>query len=478
MKELKVAMQDLGCIFEPESVAVSGVSPGNAGERYTDYLLKYGFKGNIYPLRPKGGEFRGLKICPSIKDVPGPVDLIICCIPAQHVPELLTDSATKGVKAAVLHTAGFSETGRREGRELEAEVVRVAQAKGIRIVGPNCMGIYRPKAGLAFAYEFPLESGRMALICQSGGNSNFLVRAAAERGIRFSKAVSYGNACDVNETDLMEYFIHDDETDLVAAYIEGVKDGPRFRDVLGRLGSVKPVVILKAGATPAGEKATASHTGALADSDAAWNAIFSQTGAIRVDSLDELVDMMVTLRFMPVPPRGKRIATMGVGGGVSVLATDECHNARFVMAPLDEAVKRDLTRNVTSDAGVMLGNPIDFPFWAMSEEQFRDALRTLLKWEGIDLFLFLAPLRQSEPPLAEYVPFVDYQLSNLIKAANECGKPTAVVINLLATGQSWLAAAGLQQKCYEAGLPTYQSAASALKAIGRLMRYHEFRRSS
>ena len=466
-------MRDLGFIFDPASVAVAGVAPGSAGERYTDYLLKYGFKGNIYPLRPKGGEFRGLKLYPGMKDVPGSVDLIICCIPAQHVPELLRDGAARGVKAAVLHTAGFSETGRQDGRELEAEVVRVAKANGIRIVGPNCMGIYRPKAGLAFAYEFPHESGRTALICQSGGNTNFLVRAAAERGIRFSKAVSYGNACDVNETDLMEYFIEDDETDIVAAYIEGVKDGPRFRDVLKRLSAVKSVVILKAGATPPGEKAAASHTGALAGSDAAWNAIFSQSGAIRVNSLDELVDMMVTFRFMTAPPAGKRIATMGVGGGVSVLATDECHNAGFVMAPLDEAVRRDLTRNVASDAGVMLGNPVDFPFWTMSDEQFRDAIETLLKWEGIDLFLFLAPLRQSEPPLAEYVPFVEYQLANLIKASSECGKPTGVVINLLATGQSWLAAAALQQKCYEAGLPTYHSTASALKAIGRLMKYRQ-----
>ena len=164
---------------------------------------------------------------------------------------------------------------------------------------------------------------------------------------------------------------------------------------------------------------------------------------------------------------------MGVGGGVSVLATDECHNAGFVMPPLDAAVKRDLTRDITSDAGLMLGNPIDFPFWAMGEEQFRDAMRTLLKWEGIDLFLFLAPLRQSEPELANYVPFVEYQLRNLFKVTAECDKPTAVVINFLATGESWLAAAGLQQKCYEAGLPTYHSTASALKAIGRLIRYYQ-----
>lgn len=459
-------------IFDPASVAVAGVSPGSAGERYIDYLLQYGFKGGIYPLRPKGGEFRGLKMYPSIKDIPGSVDQIICCIPAQHVPELLNDGVDKGAKAAVLHTAGFSETGRPEGRELEAEILRVARARGMRLIGPNCMGVYRPQAGLAFAYGLPRESGRVALICQSGGNSLFLVRAAAERGIRFSKAVSYGNACDVNETDLMEYFIQDGETDMVVAYIEGVKDGRRFREVLGRLAAIKPVAVLKAGTTAAGKKAAASHTGSLAGSDAAWSAIFSQTRAIRVDSLDELVDTMVTFRFMPEPPKGKRIATLGVGGGVSVLATDECHTAGFVMPPLDEAVKRELTRNVTSDAGIMLGNPIDFPFWTMGEEQYRDALRTLLKWEGIDLFLFLAPLRQSEPEMADYVPFAEYQLTNFIKVATECDKPTAVVINYLATGQSWLAAAGLQQKCYEAGLPTYHSTASALKAIGRLIRYH------
>jgi len=475
VKEWEEAMQDLRHVFDPKSVAVAGVSPGSAGERYTDYLLQYGFKGGIYPLRPKGGEFRGLKMYPSIKDVPGSVDQIICCIPAQHAPQLLNDGADKGARTAVLHTAGFSETGRQEGRELEAKILGVARARGMRLVGPNCMGVYRPQTGLAFAYGLPRESGRVGLICQSGGNSIFLVRAAAERGIRFSKAVSYGNACDVNETDLLEYFIQDNETDMVAAYIEGVKDGPRFREVLGRLSALKPVAVLKAGTTAAGKKAAASHTGSLAGSDAAWSAIFSQTRAIRVDSLDELVDMMVTFRFMPVPPRGKRIATMGVGGGVSVLATDECHTVGFVMPPLDEAVKRCLTRDITNDAGVMLGNPIDFPFWAMGEEQFRDAMRTLLKWEGIDLFLFLAPLRQSEPQLADFVPFVEYQLTNLIKAAAECDKPTAVVINFLATGQSWLAASGLQQKCYEAGLPTYHSTASALKAVGRLIRYRQTR---
>ena len=471
-------MQDLRPIFHPASVAVTGVSPGSAGERYADYLLNYGYKGHLYPLRPKGGEFRGLKIYPGIKDVPGPVDLAICCIPAQHLPGLIQDCADKGVKAAVVHTAGFSETGSAQGRGMEAEMVRVARTAGLRLIGPNCMGVYCPRSGLSFASEFPVESGRTALICQSGGNSNFLVRAAAERGVRFSKVVSYGNACDINEADLMEYFIQDGETDVIAAYIEGIGDGPRFRAVLGRLCAVKPVVILKAGATTAGERAAASHTAALAGSNAAWNALFSQTGAIRVDSLDELVDMMVTLRFLPLPPGGKRVAIMGVGGGMSVLATDECERAGFLMPPLDDKVKYSLRKLLASDAGSMLGNPIDFPFWTMTEDQYRDAIKAVLRWDGIDLFLYAAPLRQSEMRLADFVPLVDYQLRNVIGAAAGSGRPLAVVINLMATGQSRLAAAGLQQKCYEAGLPTYDSTSNALMAIGRLARYHQARRSS
>lgn len=464
-------MRPLEPIFHPDSVAVTGVSPGGAGERYMDHLLDYGFKGSLYPLRPRGGEYRGLKILPGLRDIAGPVDLVICCIPAPGVPGLIEDCVAKGVKAVVVHTAGFSETGSARGRELEAEIVRVAGAAGLRLVGPNCMGVYCPRSGLSFASEFPREGGRTALICQSGGNSNFLVRAAAERGIRFSQVLSYGNACDINEADLMEHFIQDAETDVIAAYIEGVRDGPRFRAVLGRLCAIKPVVILKAGATPAGERAAASHTGALAGSNAAWNAIFSQTGAVRADTLDEMVDMMVTLRFMPAPPPGKRVATMGVGGGMSVLATDECESAGFIMPPLEEGVKGSLRQVMASDAGSMLCNPIDFPFWTMSEEHYLDAVRAVLRWDGIDLFLYVAPMRQSELRLAEFVPMVEYQLNSVIRAAADCSKPAAVVFNLMATGQSRLAAAGLQQKCYEAGLPTYDSIAGALKAIGRLMRY-------
>jgi len=465
----------LDAVFDPASVAIAGVAStqeglSSPGQRYVDYLLQYGFKGKIYPLHPKGGEFCGLPVYANIKEVPGPVDQLISCIPAARVKELITDCAARGVKAVVLHTAGFSETGREEGRQLEAEVVRLAQAGSMRIVGPNCMGAYHPKAGLSIGYDLPCEGGRMALICQSGSNAIFLIRAAAERGVRFSKVISYGNACDIDESDLMEYFVQDSETDMVAAYIEGVKDGRRFREVIHKLSAVKPVVVLKAGCGPAGQRATASHTGSLAGSDTAWNAILSQANVIRVYSLNELVDMMVALQFMRAP-QGNRVVILGVGGGVSVLATDECSAAGFVVPPLPPEIKQELSRAIASDAGAMLSNPIDFPFWLSGEEKYREILRSLLEWEGIDLFLFLAPLRHTELELATYLPILDYQLNNIIKVAAGSSKPMAVVIDYLATGESWLAASGVQRRCYEAGLPVYHSTASAFKAVARLCRY-------
>jgi acyl-CoA synthetase (NDP forming) len=231
----------LDSIFNSTSVAIAGAAAGKIGQAFLNSLLDSGFKGQVYPLNPKGGELCGLKVYVSINDVPGPIEFIIACIPAHLTPQLIRDCAAKGVKAVSFFTAGFSETGSQEGRELEDRMLQAARAGGVRILGPNCVGIYHPKVGLSFASDLPREAGRVAFICQSGGNAIYLVRSAAYRGVRFSKAVSYGNACDINESELLEYLVDDDETELVAAYIEGVKDGQRFYQALKKLSAAKPV---------------------------------------------------------------------------------------------------------------------------------------------------------------------------------------------------------------------------------------------
>ena len=465
--------------FHPKSIAVVGVTGAadgvtSAGHRFLGRLLQYEYKGKIYPIHPKGGEAMGLPVYVNLQAVPGPVDCVISCLGASRVTELMKDCVAKGVKAVVLFTAGFSETGRPEARELESEVVRTARAAGIRIIGPNCMGVCCPEAGLAFGADFPRESGPVGLICQSGTNALFSVRAAAERGVRFSKVVSYGNASDVDECDLLEYLADDPQTGIIAAYIEGVKDGHRLARVIRRVAASKPVIILKAGMNQDGARATSSHTGSLAGSSAVWDAMLWQSGAIAVRSLDELVDMTVTLSYMRAP-QGKRVGIFGVGGGVSVLATDECSAAGFAVPPLPPDLRRSLLEAAGTDAGTMLDNPIDFPFWVAGDEKYREVVKRLLAWDGIDMFLVLGPLRHTELPLEVYKDFLDWQLDRIIAVGRDSSKPIAVVMCYLATGESWMAAAHFQRKCYEAGLPVYFSVTSAVKAVDRLLAYQQRR---
>ena len=203
---------DLGSIFDPKSVAVVGVSGKGLGPQFggadcVDALLSCGFKGNVYPINPKGGKVLGLKVYPSLTDISEPVDYVVCSIAASRVPQLVKDCAAKGVKAIQIYTGGFSESGTEEGKRLEQEIAALASQNGMRVIGPNCVGIYCPRTGLAFLPDSPSDTGPVAIISQSGGNSFHLVREGAKRGIRFSKVISYGNACDVNESDLLEVLV-------------------------------------------------------------------------------------------------------------------------------------------------------------------------------------------------------------------------------------------------------------------------------
>ncbi|MCX6000819.1 MAG: CoA-binding protein, partial [Chloroflexi bacterium] len=244
-------MTSLIGVFAPASVAIAGAGMQTAGECYLNSLLAAGFKGRLYPLNPKGGEISGLRVYPHLREVPGTVDYVVSCVPALSVPQLVRECSEKGVKWMSLLTAGFSETGTESGRNLEAQIVRLARAGGVRVIGPNCMGVYCPESGMVFASDLPLERGKVAFICQSGGNAIYFVRLAAERGIKFSKVVSYGNACDVNESELIDCLADDSETEVLALYIEGPKDGQRLYGALSRAAARKPVVVLKGGTTEA-----------------------------------------------------------------------------------------------------------------------------------------------------------------------------------------------------------------------------------
>jgi acetyltransferase len=239
-----MSVKELERIFHPRSIAVVGASenPMSPGNWFIQHLLDYGFRGQIYPITASQSEVFGIKAYPSLKDVPKEVDYIICCVPAVAVIDLLNDCPQKGVKGIHLYTGRFSETGLDEPAKLEQEILQRAKEVGVRMIGPNCMGMYHPKEGISFVYDLPKEGGSVGMFLQSGGASGEFIRNSALRGIRFSKVVSYGNALDLNECDYLEYFLQDSETKIIAAYIEGVKDGRRFFSLLKEGARSKPIV--------------------------------------------------------------------------------------------------------------------------------------------------------------------------------------------------------------------------------------------
>ena len=354
------AGKELEYLFHPRGIAIVGVSqnPANMGRRFLLPLIQFHYKGNLYPIGLEDSEIAGLKIYKSILDIPEPIDYVICCIPAPSTPQLVEDCVKKRVKVVQFFTSGFSETGEEKGKELEQKLVDIAHRGGVRLMGPNCLGIYCPSQGLSFLNTTPslARSGQVGFLSQSGGNSRELIEIGSVRGIYYSKGISFGNACDLNESDFLEYFAQDKETKIIGAYIEGVKDGGRFFRALRAAARIKPTIILKGGRTEAGRQAVFSHTGSLAGNEIVWQAICQQTGAMLVNDLDEMMDLMLAFSYLkpyvprqikgvegrasfPIVPRqikgagdeghpyGRRLGLIGVGGGRGVQSADDCERA-------------------------------------------------------------------------------------------------------------------------------------------------------
>src|SRR6266542_2406469 len=280
----------LDVIFHPRSVAIAGVStqqPGFAGVGlgFLLSLMELGFPA-VYPVNPKYPEIEGLKCYASVLDIEGPVDHVISSVPARIVPQLVEDCITKDVRSVHFFTAGFRETGDDEMADLETQVVGRLTGAGIRVFGPNCMGLYVPESKLAFMPGFPTDAGPVGFISQSGGNAGEMVY----------EVVSYGNASDIDESELLSYLAGDPKTNVICAYIEGVKDGRRFLQALRDAAAAKPVVVLKGGRTASGTRAVMSHTASLAGSVAVFDSLFRQVNAVRVKSVDEMADLAVAFR--------------------------------------------------------------------------------------------------------------------------------------------------------------------------------------
>ena len=469
----------LDYLFHPRSIAIAGVSSDqskfSAGLRFLKCLTDFGFEGKIYPIGSNGGEALGLKVYSSISDIPDSVDYVISAIPSRYAPQLVKECANKGVRAIHFFTSGFSEIEDDVGEQLESEILNLAQQSGIRILGPNCMGLYYPKTGLTYTVGFPEQSafprrsGSVGLIAQSGGNSLYGVREATTRGIYFSKGVSYGNACDLNETDFLEYLADDPETEIITAYIEGVKDGPRFARVLRRATEVKPVIVFKGGNTESGTRAAASHTGAMAGSNAIWGNLLKQVGAIQVHSIAEMVDVAL-LFSRGFIPRGRNAAVIGAGGGASVQAADDCADAGLILPMLPEQIRQTLKNLYATEAGRIFRNPVDIaPFTGSAK--LLNTIKVIADSEEIDLMLIHIAFDGNA--LIDRKDVVKPYVEAILDSKEVVNKPLAVVLHLDATDEAKRLALEVYGTLREAGLPVYPSVGRAASAINKCIQYHE-----
>ncbi|OGP93958.1 MAG: hypothetical protein A2157_02195 [Deltaproteobacteria bacterium RBG_16_47_11] len=463
--------QALDFLFVPRSIALVGITiskPDHWTRTFLDSLLEFRFKGQIYLVNPRGGEIHGLKVYKSLDDISGEVDYVISTVPAQAALNLVEECAGKGVRAIHFCTAGFSETGEEGRKRLEAELAELSREKGVRIIGPNCMGIYCPDSGLSFHTDFPKESGSVGFISQSGGNAIDLIRLVMWRGVRFNKVVSYGNACDLNESDFLEYLGSDPYTKIVALYIEGVKDGRRFRQALTKAADQKVIILLKGGTTTGGTRAVAGHTGALAGNDAIWDALCKQLRVIRVHSMDQLADTLVTLSFMDVP-RGRNVALIGVGGGASVLITDEFEKRGLNVPPLPQTI-RSYIQEFTPIAGNILRNPIDCSQTLTETKNIVRILDIISSWSAIDFLVgFLRPSQASPSVRGAMVQMVEKML-NKSKAAS---KPMAVMLEPSILPKEAKEVFSFIQEFVSFKLPVYFSFSSAADALNLVLNYYE-----
>jgi acyl-CoA synthetase (NDP forming) len=346
-------------VFAPKSVAIVGASSNvdSPGHDYLRAIVDFGFAGAIYPINPRATEILGIKAYASLMEVPRSVDFVISCIPADGVLSLIDECRAKGVTALHLFTGRFSETGDAGAVALERDVKRKASEAGIRVIGPNCMGVYDSSSKLSFRPDLPRTAGDVAFISQSGNNSVELMLHGAARGLRFSKVVSYGNALDLTEADFLDHLADDPMTRVVGAYIEGTGDGRRFFAALSRCARAKPVVILKGGRTGAGSRTAASHTAALAGQRQIWSAVLKQAGAVEVGTFDDLIDMLVAFAFLR-GEGGPNVGVVGGGGGRAVQSADVCEEAGLRVPNLPEPI-RAMLRDKAPQLADWVDNPVD-----------------------------------------------------------------------------------------------------------------------
>ena len=470
-KEKEVTLDE---VFAPRGIAVVGVSASKIGfAELVVHSLKEAKFPSIYPVNPKYKVVLGLPCYPSITDIPGAVDHVVVNIPAEKVLTLLDECAAKGVKSVHFFTAGFSESGDKKRADLEKEMLNKAKTAGFRIIGPNCVGIFVPKNLVVNHFNVPMKPGPVGFMSQSGGHAQNLPSFSGPRGIRFSKVVSYGNALDVDENELLEYFSQDPETEFIAAYIEGTKDGKLFSKVLKKAATHKPVVIYKGGRTEAGQRAAFGHTASMMSSVAIFDALCRQMKAIQVYNIEEMIDVLVALRFANPLPKGTGVALIGAGGGPSVLAGDEMEKEGLYLPSFSSKIQEKLKQHLPVD-GSIFTNPLDAPNLATP-----DAIATAIGILGKEPDIHMIVYHLGFHPISGWglgflgtETFLHPVIDAMIDSIQTNKKPILLALHPphdLAGMEEFLT---VQKTFVEAGLPVFYSLSRLARAIKRAIAWY------
>lgn len=478
-------MTDFERIFHPQRLAIVGVSADSRSIGFGNGILvacrAMGFAGEILPVNPKGGAFAGQEIYRSVEDIPGDIDFAAIAVPAEAVPDALEACRRKGAAGAEVVTAGFAELGTPEGMALEQRVKEVA-ARGIRVVGPNCFGIYCPRSGLTLlpGPDLSRESGPVAFLSQSGGMSIDLAHAGKWMGIRFSKVVSFGNGADLRETELLRYLGDDPETGVVAMYVEGVEDGDAFFEAARSVGRRKPVVVYKGGLSEAGRRAVVGHTASMGGSRAIWSGVLRQVNAVQVGDLAEMAQACLAFALLPARTY-LGISVIGGGGALGVAAGDAAE-ANGISIPLLAPELQDRISAVLPKPGSSAGNPIDVANPFFPPEGLRRVLHLAAEDPRVELQVVTSLLYHYKSQaaaigqsLAEVAPF--RELAEAAgDAAEATGKPVIVILPSLKRGGDDLdvldVLARARQAFLDRGIPVFDDVADGLRAVGHLNAYY------
>ena len=451
-------VEELERIFHPRGLAIVGASnkPGNLGAFFLGGFIQQGFdKDKIYVVHPTENEVGGIKAYPTAQDIPHDVDLAVVFSPQRSVPQVVKDCTLKGIQGVVICTSGFAENST-HGTKLQREIVATARSSQTRLIGPNCVGIYCPSSKLVnFAGVMPQENGRAGMFSHSGSLSVMFPVAAAVKGIHFSKAISCGNACDLNESDFLEYFGQDPDTEVIIAYMEGVNDGRRFFRLARDISKRKPIIVWKCGHSDVGSRAAASHPGALAGSPHVWDAAFRQTGMIRAESADDVLDLLQAFYYLPLP-RGNRVAIVSGMGGMGVAISDDCLEYGLEVAELTEVTRERLDQFVP-EVGTCSDNPIDLGMNSVFNRQlFIDTAEALGKDDNVDIVIMTTGSWQPD-----YVNRVMQVMKGVEKPIVFVTTPALRIM--------------MEEPRPVKGVAIYEDGHRAVRAVGKMVQYQRYR---